>query len=91
MYWRMVVEVKHGSISGGWCTKVVEGLYGVGVWKHIWRGWEVFSRCIKFGVGDGTHIRFWHDIWCGEQSLKEAFPELFRIASNKEAWVKDYI
>ena len=68
-----------------------EGPYGVGVWKHIWRGWEGFSRFIKFGVGDGSHIRFWHDIWCGEQSLKEAFPELFQIVSNKEAWVKDYM
>jgi hypothetical protein len=55
---------------------VVEGPYGVGVWKHIQRGWEGFSRFISFGIGDGFHIRFWHDKWCGNQPLKEAFPEL---------------
>ena len=57
--WRLVVEVKHGSTNDGWCTKVVEGPSGVGVWKHIRREWEVFSRFLSFGVGDGSHIRFW--------------------------------
>ena len=41
-YWKSVVEVKQGCMNGGWCTKVLEGPYGVGVWKHIWREWEVF-------------------------------------------------
>jgi hypothetical protein len=49
----------------------------------------LFSKFIKFEVGDGTQIRFWHDIWCGDQPLKECFPELFRIAKNKKAWVSD--
>jgi hypothetical protein len=69
-YWRLVVEVKHECMNGGWCTKAVEGPYGVGVWKYIWRGWKVFSGFISFGVGDGSHIRFWHDNWCENQRLK---------------------
>jgi exonuclease III len=60
--WRKVVEIKYGSLAGGWCTKQVEGSFGVGVWKHIRRGWESFSKFIKFEVGDGSRIRFWHDI-----------------------------
>ena len=40
-YGRLVVEVKYGRMNGGWCTKVVEGPYGVGAWKHIRRVWEV--------------------------------------------------
>jgi hypothetical protein len=90
-YWRSVVEVKYGCNNGGWCTNVVEGPYGVGVWKQIRRGWEVFSRFISFEIGDGSHIRFWHDNWCGNQPLKETFPKLFWIACNKEAWVKDHM
>jgi hypothetical protein len=42
VYWRMVVEVKYGSMNGCWCTKVVEGLFRVGVWKNIRRGWGTF-------------------------------------------------
>jgi hypothetical protein len=90
-YWRKVVEIKYGSMEGDWCTKQVERPFGVGVWKHIRRGWELFSKFIRFEVGDGTRIRFWQDVWCGDQPLKESFPVLFRIARNKEAWVSDHM
>jgi hypothetical protein len=61
------------------------------VWKHIRRGWGVFSRFVRYEVGDGTKIRFWHDLWCGDQPLKESFSELFSIACCKEAWVADHL
>jgi hypothetical protein len=83
------VEAKYGCLNGGWCSKEVEGPFGVGVWKHIRRGWGVFSSYLSFDVGDGSLISFWHDVWCGTQSLKDAFPELFRIARCKEARVLD--
>jgi hypothetical protein len=61
----------------------------VGVWKHVRRRWGVFSRFIRFEVGDGSHISFWHDVWCGDHSLKDTFPGLFHIAQRKEARVMD--
>jgi hypothetical protein len=88
-FWRLVVEAKYDCMNGGRCTKEVKEPFGVGVWKPIRRGWGVFTRSLSFEVGNGSHIRFWHDIWFGDQSLKEAFPELFHIARCKEAWVMD--
>jgi len=44
-------------LNGCLSTKEVEGLFG-GVWKHIRRGWRVFSRFIRFQVGDGSQISF---------------------------------
>jgi hypothetical protein len=38
-------------------------------------------------VKDGSKIKFWHDLWCGDQPLKATFSELFSIAQCKEAWV----
>ena len=32
-------------------------------------------------------MRFWKEWWCGEDSLVEAFPELYSIASAEDAWV----
>jgi hypothetical protein len=40
-------------------------------------------------VGLGSKMLFWHDTWCENQQLKDAFPLLYRIARYKEAWVKD--
>jgi hypothetical protein len=32
------VDIKYGSMMGGWCSKEVGGSFGVGVWKCIRRG-----------------------------------------------------
>ncbi len=53
------------------------GLYGVELWKFIHNGWNKFSQMFKFEVVDGTHIRFWDDVWCSDGPLKAAYPELF--------------
>jgi hypothetical protein len=68
--WRLVTDVKFETLKGGWYSKEVLGIFGVGVWKHIWRGWDKFSNFVRFKVGDGSHVSFWHDWWCGDRSLK---------------------
>jgi hypothetical protein len=67
----------------------VSGPFGVGLWKHTRRGWDLFARNVRFEVGLGSKILFWHDMWCENQPLKDALPLLYRIARYKEAWVKD--
>jgi hypothetical protein len=52
-------------------------------------GWQNFRRFIKYDVGEGSKIRFWDDVWCGDRALKEEFPGLFSIASLKEASIAD--
>ena len=32
-------------------------------------------------------MKFWKDLWCENQSLEDAFPNLFNLAVNKEGWV----
>ena len=36
-----------------------------------------FPQFIQYEVGDGSRVKFWHDRWCGDKSLKEAFLVLF--------------
>ncbi|GAU29855.1 hypothetical protein TSUD_379450 [Trifolium subterraneum] len=38
-------------------------------------------------IGNGGDTRFWHDTWVGAQPLKEVFPRLFLISSQKECSV----
>ena len=79
------MEVKYGSLWGGWCTKDIWGAYGVGLWKGIRRGRACFSPFLSFSMGNGERVKFWHDQWCGDLPLKGAFPDLFSIAAYKDA------
>lgn len=36
-------------------------------------------------MGDGFKIRFGHDLWCGDVTLKETFLVLFCIVRAKDA------
>ena len=36
--WRLVIKMKYGCELGGWCTRSVNGPYGVGLWKNISQG-----------------------------------------------------
>jgi hypothetical protein len=87
--WRSVIEVKYGSVRGGWSSLPVTGSYGVSVWKFIRRGWDTVAKYLRFEVGEGSHIRFWHDLWCGNKPLKLCYSALYSIARFPDAWVVD--
>jgi hypothetical protein len=88
-WWRVAVDSKFGSLWGRWCSREPVGPFGVGLWKNIRKGWEIFSGFTRFEVGDGIRTKFWHDLWCGDTVLKEAFPVIFGIARVKDASVVD--
>ena len=41
----------------------------------------------KLILGEGDRIRFWEDIWCGENPLCTSFPTLYAVAASKGAKV----
>ncbi|KAG2696954.1 hypothetical protein I3760_07G084700 [Carya illinoinensis] len=87
--WKLLIEKKYGGLWGDWCTSEVRGPHGVGLWKHIRRGWGVFCRFTKFHLGTGSKVKFWSDVWCGDRSLKVLFPLLFQLASAKDVSVAE--
>ena len=59
----------------------------MGVWEAIISEWEELRCRVHFMVGNGRRIKFWKDLWCEELTLKEAFPNLFRLTVNQDGWV----
>jgi hypothetical protein len=51
-----VINVKYGSVRGGWCSLPAAGSYGVSVWKYIRRGWDTFAKYVRLEVGDGRWV-----------------------------------
>ncbi|XP_023896574.1 uncharacterized protein LOC112008478 [Quercus suber] len=85
--WRRVVALEFGEEWEGWTSKLVRGTHGCSLWRGIRMGWKEFSKNIWFEVGVGDRVKLWTDQWCGESSLQLTFPNVYGIASNKEASV----
>lgn len=49
VYWGMGEEGGVGAAQG-WCPNLVQGPYGVCLWKSIRKGWDVFCGCVSFKV-----------------------------------------
>ena len=56
--WYKIIKAKYEDHDGGWCLKEVSGPYGVGLWKHIRRGWDIFAKGLQFEVGWGRKSLF---------------------------------
>ena len=57
------------------------------MWKNIRKDAESFFRHVLYMAGEGLHIQFWYDLWCGYIPLKDLYPDLFSRAMGKEAWI----
>ena len=87
----MVVEVWHGdrcSMKEG-CTKTVSSVYGVSLRKFIRSDWLNFSKLLRHDVGDGTRVKSWEHVWCGDCTLKEAFPEFYQISRARDSSIAE--
>ncbi|RVX03364.1 putative ribonuclease H protein [Vitis vinifera] len=87
--WNQVIRGKYGEERGGWRSCETREAYEVGLWKAISKMGHLVTPSFGFVVGDGEKVKFWKDKWCETIHLSEAFPSLFALASNKEAWVNE--
>ena len=89
--WRSILMAKYGSVWGCWRSRVIFDSHGVGLWKFICMGWQSFQSHFRFNPSEGSKVRFWDDVWCGDSPLKVAFLGLFNIASFKKASIADNV
>ena len=61
----------------------------MGVWKTIRREWEGIRDRSCIAVGNEKKVKFWKDLWCKDQTLKDVFPTLFLLVVDKEGWVSN--
>ena len=59
----------------------------VSLWRHIMSGWMSFSKLLLYDVEDGTRVKFWKHVWCGDRTLQEAFSELYCISRTTDSSV----
>ena len=81
--WHKVISSIYGSHSNGWDANTIVRWSHRCPWKAITQVFQEFSKFTWFAVGNGDRIRFWEDLWWGDQSLSSQYPRLFRVVTDK--------
>jgi hypothetical protein len=94
--WRNVLKEKYsgGERGFGWLSRPLASniasswwndLVSIGTVDGVDRLCGIFFK----RIGNGGETSFWHDRWVGVQPLKDVFPRLFLVSTQKEACVSE--
>ena len=86
-FWKQVIDRKYEKEERGQQLCKVRDGYGVGVWKDIRKGQDLFNSRVAFEVGNKMVVKFWKDTCCGKESLCVSFLSLYALASFKDVQV----
>ncbi|KAL7195827.1 hypothetical protein ACSBR1_035959 [Camellia fascicularis] len=88
---KKIINSRHGAIGGSWLPKLEPSGRVSAVWNGILSGVEVHSDLLSFflssteiNLGDGKRVFFWLDKWLRNMKLKDEFPRLFSLSTEKE-------
>ncbi|KAJ0520598.1 putative RNA-directed DNA polymerase [Helianthus annuus] len=86
--WRKIIDSIHYT-KRKWGAMPINSRL-TGTWKNLVKhGYNTkvegrnMNEMLKGKLGDGKNIRFWIDIWIGEEALKDTLPNLFKLEKNK--------
>ena len=57
----MVILMKYGEEWRKWSMKMIQSACGCSLWRGIRAGWDRVMKFMKFYVGNGKRVKFWHD------------------------------
>ncbi|GKV01589.1 hypothetical protein SLEP1_g14135 [Rubroshorea leprosula] len=87
-----VIRGKYGSGGGNWMNWIEErNQKGSLWWRDVCRldcsctnsvGWLLDG--FKLKLGEGNSVKFWEDVWIGDESLANKFPRLFLNSLDRE-------
>ncbi|RVW89552.1 LINE-1 retrotransposable element ORF2 protein [Vitis vinifera] len=89
--WHQVILSIYGSHSNGWDVNNNVRWSHRCPWKAIALVFQEFSKFTRFVVGDGDRIRFWDDLWWGDQPLGTQYPRLLSVVTDKNALISSII
>ncbi|KAJ9685197.1 hypothetical protein PVL29_017290 [Vitis rotundifolia] len=85
--WHKVIASIYGTHPNGWDANMVVRWSHKCPWKAIAQVSQDFSPFVRLVVGNGERIRFWEDLWWGNQTLCSQFAGLYRVISVKNLTV----
>ncbi|KAK1285493.1 hypothetical protein QJS10_CPB20g00703 [Acorus calamus] len=82
--WATIVRDRYGGHGLGGRRWPAIGPRTSALCKGLFGGCAGFVQGVRWGIGGGMNVSFWHEIWCGEQVLSVQFPAVYGIAFDQE-------
>ncbi|CAL5328668.1 unnamed protein product [Camellia sinensis] len=89
--WKSVVCSRYGRVGGGWLPSLHNIDGASTIWKDIVQIFSLnqslggfYNQNFRLAVGNGRRIQFWLDTWMNGRGLKEEFPRLYSLSTEKE-------
>ncbi|RVW26926.1 putative ribonuclease H protein [Vitis vinifera] len=89
--WHKVIASIYRTHPNGWDANMVVRWSHRCPWKAIAQVFQEFSPFVRLVVGNGERIRFWKDLWWGNQTLCSQFADLYRVISVKNLTVSNVL
>ncbi|RVW65401.1 Isoamylase 3, chloroplastic [Vitis vinifera] len=89
--WHQVILSIYGSHSNGWDANTLVRWSHRCPWKAIAQVFQEFSLFTRYVVGNGERIRFWENLWWGDQTLGTQYPRLFRVVVDKNILISSVL
>ncbi|KAG5580719.1 hypothetical protein H5410_051346 [Solanum commersonii] len=86
--WKGTIKARFG-MENKWTTYMPTQPYGTGVWRSIRSQWIKFANNYKIKVGNGGKTLFWEDVWAGQVTLKNKYPDLFNLSLQKVSRIRE--
>ena len=81
--WHEVIPSIYGTHPNGWDANMVVRWSHRCSWKAITQKFHLFIHHTRLVVGNGEKIRFWEDLWLGDQPLCAQYSDLYRVISSR--------
>ena len=89
--WAKVIRSKFGLHNNNWDSRFPLRSSYRSPWKFIYSLYSDFRQLVRFKVGDERRIRFWEDVWWGEEAFAIRFPDLYRLSLAKNQSIANII
>ena len=77
--WHEVIVSINGTHPNRWDANMVVRWSHKCPWKAIAQNFHLFIHHTLLMVGNGERVRFWEDLWLGDQPLCAQYPDLYRV------------